>query len=723
MDKQKNSEDFLKAATAGLKNDPELQLDVQAELRSHLEEHQREAEGKGLAPDVAADEAIRAMGRPAELAASLESANRHRMKLRSLIKIFAQWVLAPLSLVIAIMTTDLGSFQIFSTLNALCGTGYSIGIDKISVYRNLTPEQRLVLYGDPTRRTTCEKQKAIWEKWPKSKVYLHNYVTHLISGDGIKPERYPELAAEIAKLQPLDPDNARFDYILAGGLLDQAVESKSRSEKGPDGKPKTVYDTTIKDRAKLDEAMAHLKTGLAKPEFRRYSREMSAERLAIMGEPTSLLQELGEIAMLSGILLPDLSHLRNLERTSLFYGELLANEGKRKEADIFFNAYRSLLPQINGDAFTLIDVLVVGAIAGIAEERLPEIYVKLGDSAAAENARVETAALAAPIKQWKEKKKKTDKTPEGQAFERNLKRHGGILAGMLLPAVGEYPTPVELAPSRNLEYVAAEGLVLIVFSLGLLVVMLFYAIMAIYYRWMRGGGAVSLLLLPSGWEILRILGFCVLMPILLYYVITRWLPWTERDLSLSYGGLQFIMQYMTVSSAIIMGTTMLSDNFVRRRCRELLLPVAPYTRNFYIIGWATVGVFLVLSLLPQSWLDSDHSHIKILCVIAVVVLFLLIMATLIYSVICDIRYGRKCAAYYGSLARTLIPVTAMALIIINVSSRPYLRMAERQLLAKDTILRVDSTGGGFTAVESRVTQRLKAEIQKAVEALPPVPEQ
>lgn len=718
MDEQKRAEEFINAATAGLKNDPELQLDVQAELRSHIEEHQREAEARGLSPDNAADEAVRAMGQPAELASGLERSNRHRMRLRSLFKIAAQWLLAPLAVAIAILSTEWGTFQIAGVLQGLSGAGgYSVG-STMHVRQNLTPEQRLVLYGDPTRKTVCEKQKAIWEKWPKNKVYLHNYVTSLINGEGMKAERHPELAAEIVKLQPLDPDNARFDYILAGRLIDQAVDIKSSSEKGPDGKKKAVYDTTIKDRAKLDEAMAHFKSGLMKPEFRRYSREMAVERLAIMGEPTSLLQEIGEISMLAGILLPDLSHLRNLERTSLFYGELLASEGKCKEADVFLNAHRSLVPQINGDAFTLIDVLVVGAMTGIAEERLPEIYGKLGDSAAAEKARVETAALAAPIKQWKEKRKETDKTPEGQAFGRNLKRHAGILAGMLLPAIGEYPTSAELAPGRNLDYVFAEGIGLCVLSIGLMAMLLILALMALYYRWIRGGGAGALLLLPSLGEVFCIMGLGVLVPILLYYLITRWLPWTGRELSMACGGLQFIVQYMALLCAIMTGTIMFADNSVRRRCRELLLQVAPPTRNLYIIGWSMVGIFLILAILPQSWLEPDHQHVKIICLLIAGWLLLLVLAGIVDYVFCDVRYGRKFAAYYGSLARTLIPVIAMTLILVNVCSRPYLRMAERQLLAKDTIIRIDSAGGGFTAVESRLVQRLKAEIQKAAETLP-----
>jgi CDP-diglyceride synthetase len=175
---------------------------------------------------------------------------------------------------------------------------------------------------------------------------------------------------------------------------------------------------------------------------------------------------------------------------------------------------------------------------------------------------------------------------------------------------------------------------------------------------------------------------------------------------------------MAVVCAITMGTIMLAVKCVRRRCRELLLPVAPPSRNFYIIGWATVGVLLVLAILPQVWLDPERSYVKPIYAVVAVGLLLVVLADLVYNIFCDVRYGRKFAAYYGSLARTMIPVTALALIIVNVSSRPYLRMRERQLLASDTLMSIDSKGGGFTTVEFRLVQRLKGEIQKAVESLP-----
>ena len=43
-------------------------------------------------------------------------------------------------------------------------------------------------------------------------------------------------------------------------------------------------------------------------------------------------------------------------------------------------------------------------------------------------------------------------------------------------------------------------------------------------------------------------------------------------------------------------------------------------------------------------------------------------------------------------------------------------MQERRLLYNDTLMRPD-INGGFTSIESRIIQRLKAEIEKAAEGL------
>jgi hypothetical protein len=719
MSEPNRTDEFLNAATAGLKKDRELQLDVRAELRSHLDAHQQEAEAAGLTTDAATDEAIRAMGGAAELAEDLERANRHRMHWRALIRMAAQWLLAPVAIVVAVLTTDWGAFTILRAFQLT-----PVGPTDNWTPRGLTPDQKLILHGDLTKPTTLERQKAIWDKWPDNKVYLHNYFTYLVSdcrnwSGPMTSKHYAMLTAEIAKLRPKDPENARFDYILAGTLLDQAVEEKPRKAKKSDGKAKTEYDFIVKDRAKLDAAMAYYKAGLAKPEFHRYTREITSERLTLMGRPTSIQQEIAEIGVAAATLLPDLSYLRKLIKTSVFYGELLAKEGRRTEADVFLNSYRRFIPQINSDAFTLIDVLGTGAFASYAHKRIPAIYEKLGDTNVAKQAETELAALDAPVTRWKEKKKAFDNTPAGQTLEQDLKQRASILGALLIPALGERPTTEELAPCRQVEYVMFENNALGTLLAVLFLVMAGCGLAAIYYRWWRGGRNDTLLLLPAVGEVVRLLTLGVLLPLLGYYVITRWLPWQQREVNIAYVAPLFFAQLLTLAFVIVGTTLSLAERAVQRRCRELLLPVPPPShRAWKIVIGCFFGLLALLCFLPESLLGLRDNPPSVLCLPVAVLALLVVIVWFVYGTLRNKRYGKSCAAYYGSVARTMIPVFALALILVNLCSQPYLRWSERRWLAADTITRPDPNGG-FTVIETRIVKRLKAEIQQAADALPP----
>lgn len=52
-------------------------------------------------------------------------------------------------------------------------------------------------------------------------------------------------------------------------------------------------------------------------------------------------------------------------------------------------------------------------------------------------------------------------------------------------------------PSRELEYVVLEGLALVAFSAYLLLAVLVAGVITLYFRWLRGNAAGTLLLLPS----------------------------------------------------------------------------------------------------------------------------------------------------------------------------------------------------------------------------------
>ena len=86
-----------------------------------------------------------------------------------------------------------------------------------------------------------------------------------------------------------------------------------------------------------------------------------------------------------------------------------------------------------------------------------------------------------------------------------------------------------------------------------------------------------------------------------------------------------------------------------------------------------------------------------------------------------VRIARERGAFRlfrGSVLLSLVPVYALALILISLTVRPYLRHEERRWLAQDKVIALDPSGG-FTRVEAAVTQRLKAEITAAAAGLKP----
>lgn len=589
--------------------------------------------------------------------------------------------------------------------------------------RNLSPDQRLILKGDRSRETPLDREKAIWEKWPTNLVYLHHYITHLAAsrpyhesagetnGDG-----RGRFAAEITQFQSMDPDNARMDYLLAGSLLDQAIRNQT-AHTNADGSVTNRWSMKVVDRAKLDQAMTRFKTGLGKPRYRRYAGEMVTERLAIMGEPTTLLQQIAEIGMVAGTLCPDLATLRQLGRTSMAYAQLLIEEGRTQEARELLSACRQFVPQINDDAYTLIDILVVGAVAGIMAEQVPAAYERLGDAITARESAVETAALAQPIRAWKTRR--AQGTSQDTEAEEMIHRHGGVLAGLLLPALGEYPTVAELAPSRLLEYTAIERGALGAASAGLAALMVCCALLAFYYRLVGGRDPASPCRLPHGRDWARFAMWAVVVPLLCYGLVTRCVPWSSRHLSPAIAP-HFIAQLLACFLVIVAAVTVTVSRWARQAIRDAALPDSPPVPLFWRTGGLLfVGFPVLLAILPEAWLTSDNLPGPAAAAVIGGAWALFGLAYLVYGLVRRRWLGRTYAACYRTYARTLVPALALAILVLNGIAQPALLREERHWLSVDTVMRLDRHGG-FTVIEARLVKRLKGEMQQAAERLPGV---
>ena len=715
MPHEERIEQYLDAATAGLTGDRELQMDVRAELRSHIGERMREPGSPNPADGGGVDEALKAMGPAAELGGELLGANRSRMRWRAVIRRAAQWLLVPLSVAVALMMADVDMLRVVRMMGALSGS--CAGAPEIGSPSHLTPEQRFVLLGDTSRTNAVDRQKALWERWPADKVYAHNYLTVLIGnyGDSMGPTlgaRYEHLKGEVEKIRPLDPDNARFDYILASKELDQAAEITSSQTNAPDGSQRTQLAWTIKDRAKLDEAMARLKEGLGRPVYRRYTREMNVRKLEVVGRPKTLYEEIYVISILAGTLLPDCSAMRQLARASIKYGELLASEGRANEARVFLDAGKRLAIQMNLDSFTLIDVLVASAIADMGRQLVPPVYEGLGDAVRARRALTEGAALAGPVRVWKERRKARTDAAES---DRALRVQGTILGGLLLPALAEYPTGEELAPGRNVEYAVAGGIVVSLLSAVFLLCMIGCFLGALMHR-MKG--SAPLLLLPTWSATFRLLLWSIVVPLGAYFALTHYPPLSGRDAGLVFNAPKFGLQCAVLVWLLVWLPEVLAERWVRRRCRELLIAVPPPTTLGALLTGGMLGVVALIGLLPASVLNTRNDVTPWLLLALGVGVGVGVLMLAVRAAAARVREKGAYPLFRGSALRSRIPVYAMALILVSLLARPYLRFEQQRWLARDTVMGFD-TSGGFTAAEQRVTDRLKTEMATAAAGMEP----
>ena len=123
----------------------------------------------------------------------------------------------------------------------------------------------------------------------------------------------------------LDPQNSRYNYLLAGKMVRRACELKETPEK-------SHFTLNVKDRELLDKAMAEFLSGTRKPYCNSYSGDMLTLRLSIIPPARRMAEDLARIGVGASLLLPAIAEYRNLARVSGPYAEVLAAEGKHAKA-------------------------------------------------------------------------------------------------------------------------------------------------------------------------------------------------------------------------------------------------------------------------------------------------------------------------------------------------------------------------------------------------------
>lgn len=692
---------LLDEVTWGLKRDPELRAEVRHELGSHLEDAHDEALSQGKTEEESWEIAMESFGSPVEIAEELTYSNQRRMKVRAVARLVLGRVVVPLSLVVASVvfvhqSKRMAALKAVGRLVAVFPGAQPSGSDELLT---VPQEHDFLFCGDTGRERKSFQQRAIWERSPSNRVYFANYVLHLLVDSR---EDLDMLEREIRIGERLDPNNALYNHLLAALFFDKATSLDRDGEEG-EAEPNKLR---IEDETLLRRAVAELRKAEAKPYYRRYILDLAAERLGALPPIRRFEDNIFRIGHLAGVLLPDITLMRGLIRALPFYAEHCVKENADEDCVFLLGAWYDYVKKANQDAFTLIDALILASIIQIAGEKNATAYELMGRPDDAAQTRRVAGMLGEPHRRWKEARESIGEDEFGDI----LVAKGSMLACMLIPAIGETIDPESLRPGRMLEYNLLEQGVFTLIMFDLLVFMLCAAVLHAVSRTRNTSAGTPMLLSPPPRTFLSTVAGGIAMPVLLYLAYSRLSGFGSHEGSIRMCWPLISAELALLSLTLLATTTLPVARYVSSRCRDLDV-AAPQGGKRKLLRAFWIG-------LSSSWL---------LCVAAVVtrdtVLERLALASagvlvVGFVMVCFRRLIRGLASsssfalYYGTVSRSLIPVYACAVIFAGVVCLPYLAKEETRLVNQDEILST-SEARGFTAVETRLVERLQRELSQA----------
>jgi len=693
---------FLDQVTTGLAADPELRLDVQAELRSHVADKADELGGEEHAA-----EAIAAFGEVVELAEEMSEANRRRLGWRGLARRILRFGLVPAAVVCAFVFSDFSMGLVMRQLtifsDGTAGNATSRPFAWLQRVPKRSENERLVLNGDSTR-TGADRYRTLWERHPTNRVYYANYITEILAHQPASDSE--KLLTELAHAPTVDPDNGRYPFLAALSRATTAAELLDTKLVEGQG-PLKAYTLKLLDRPALDRAMVDLLAAVNMPRHHCYHWDMLQERVDLLGTPLCLLDTIERAAIAAAVLLPDMARARNAARYSLAYAQLLIDGKRSEEAIPFLGISETLGRSAARESFCLIEMLVSSALLEAAQSIVPRTLREIGHAAEAEATERRLAAVGEPMREWREARKRPT-----HGLDRLLTQRAGVLSAMLLPALGWQDTTglaEKLENGRRLEFTALTKAIVSLLGFLLLGTMLICLAVTLRWRFALGSQAAPLLLLPSWRAMARFALLGVVVPFVVFLAWTRLMPFSGHAYGPKYAWHRTLAELLALVVTLLLLPAWLAIRSFRQRCAELDL--APPPRVPKALRWLLIvaGILIVAAFLVPLGAGQFVRIGTVLAGAGGVLVALALFCIAILSFFVSRPNGRA----LGTLSRSLIPVFALATLILSVAAQPILQAQERHLLRADEILWTGDEPG-FTRMETELVQRLRKATLKAM---------
>lgn len=734
-------EHLAEEAAAGLKVDRELFLEVKEELHSHLEEKSLYFMRQGKSAAESAELSCKSFGSPLDVAAELLEANRGRIRLRGLLRLTFGALIVPLAIVLALYL-GYGRFaRVIASLQNIGAVSADIKLPTLPCFGvDADPDTHAAAVVRQLRGNQDNKANILhyWEAHRKDKnsyIYYAYYVMYL-------NYQYPGGAFDMAQDPPdehdyvqamhlgeqLEPGNALYNILLANYYLIHGILPKESS-----GEPDKVMN-----RRMFELGIMELRNAARKPYIREYGADISRIRLRALPRPVITEDYLRYLAVDSEMLWPMFARTRELVRHMSGCARVLAATGRRDEAMSFVNAWKPLMLLWAGDSETSpVACYVSAAIGSILEQRAAEVYTTLGAMDKARDARAHHERLTQIVNAWRTE---LWNVPHSQAM---VQQHGSRVASTLnYPFFGSIgPTVAELTPQRMLEHVWCEEVTVQLLLIGLTLALLSTLLQG--YLWLfrlRRSGAVPLLLMPSAWSFTRALLLGMVLPMLLYWLYSRCPVLGGREYG--WGSVlwpRFAAELLLVGWVICWLPAHLLWRGIRRRCVELgiTLPEAKEERAASrIVRGGMLAAFLLLAaallftgvsfrLHQSARARIGDVHFALLTTGFSPLLrlagILLALGVAVLGFRFAVKRRQQHGLYYGTLARSLAPVYAFAILLLALLAQPWLMYNEAAWLQQDRLVfgyRANPSEHftGCSDVETRAAQHYAALLRQALES-------
>ena len=558
----------------------------------------------------------------------------------------------------------------------------------------LSPEDRLFIFGDQTQPTSELARKALWETQPKNPALYADYISHC---DPL-PADFLETARRI------DPDNGWFLLVAAGELGRKAVEKVERPKPPGEGERPIAGPWKIKDEEKLREALDLIAAAAAKPRIEYYGTGLLKERLKRFPPEKTFVSRLPRLIIAASASSGDAFNLLGtasaISARAYLLGE--AGEGEATLAHV-------KLGELHCERLSHQDGNLIFHLINLAN--CLRVYGHLID--ACEKAGLEDeASRLRPRFEAIRKIRKRGLDWEGEEAMR-FRKHGGILASITAPAVGQFgipPPPVEdMKPGRLMNYSLVERGFLWASTIHFLVL----SVMAIIMARLRGklptrlGRRVSHLLGPADW--IWILGLGTLFPLAWLFAITRLTPLGCRDLSLIFFSYQpFFAQYTATAYLVIFAT--LCTVRWRLGAHAGVLGFKPPRPRWSLLPVATCAVCIPLAGCMRFGSSLAPLYVAAGLLTATSLWMLWLAGRTLFG-------NRSHSPYRATIATILAPAFAITSVIMIVLV-PLTHLSERHWISQDELGRTSPENLGMGRLEADAVRVVQAKLQSALDAKP-----